>query len=267
MAYIAGHTPAVLKGHAARSADDCAAYLLPHIKPTDHILDIGCGPGTITLGFAQRVPQGRVVGLDISDTLIEENARAAEQKGITNVAYHVGSIFQLPFPDASFDVTHCHQVLCHLTDPQAAMAEMIRVTKPGGGVVAAREAIMETMVIYPPRLALTSWKEKLQQMHRRTGQHPGAGQALHHWAMQLGIKPTQIRSSVGTFCYTGQEQREWWGSVWEQRCVSAEWEESMVVPGIATRDELKEMSLAWKEWQGKEEAWFAMMHGELLVWV
>ncbi|KAJ9103149.1 hypothetical protein QFC21_002571 [Naganishia friedmannii] len=266
MAYIAGHTPAVLKGHAARTAEDCAAYLLRHIKPDNYILDIGCGPGTITLGFAKRVPEGRVVGIDISPELMAKDTQEAQEQGIGNVTYQVGDIFHLPFSDATFDITHCHQVLCHLTDPKAAMKEMIRVTQPGG-IVAAREAIFESMMIYPSTPALDAWKNKLQQMHLAKGQHPDAGKTLHHWALQLGIKPERIRSSAGNFCYSGREQREWWGSVWEERSISKEGEDSMVGPGIATKEEHSEISQEWKRWQGKEEAWFGMMHGEVLVWV
>lgn len=266
MAYIAGHTPAVLKGHAARTAEDCAAYLLPHIKSQDYILDIGCGPGTITLGFAKRVQKGRVVGIDISPELMAKNTQEAKEQGISNITYRVADIFHLPFSDATFDITHCHQVLCHLTDPKAAMKEMVRVTKPGG-IVAAREAMFESMIVYPSTPPLAAWKEKLQQMHLAKGQHPDAGKMLHHWALQLGIEPDRIQSSAGNFCYSGREQRKWWGSVWEERCVSREWEESMVVPGIATKKELQEISQEWKKWQGKEEAWFGMMHGEILVWV
>ncbi|KAJ9119180.1 hypothetical protein QFC22_003672 [Naganishia vaughanmartiniae] len=194
------------------------------------------------------------------------NTEEAHEKGVENVAYQVGDIFHLPFSDATFDITYCHQVLCHLTDPKETMKEMIRVTKPGG-IVAAREAIFEGIIVYPLTLPLVAWKDKLQRMHLAKGQHPDAGKTLNHWALQLGVDPERIRSSAGNFCYSGREQREWWGSVWEERSVSKEWEESMVGPGIATMEELRAISREWKKWQAKEEAWFGMMHGEILVWV
>lgn len=266
MSYIAGHNPAVLKGHSARTIQDSAAYLLPHLDPGHKILDIGCGPGSITLGFAERVTKGKVVGVDTSEELMNQNQQQAEERGIRNVRYLVGDIYRLPFEDGAFDVTHCHQVLCHLTDPRAAMKEMKRVTKPGG-IVAAREAILETTVVYPSTPALDTWKSKLQEMHEAQRQHPNAGKQLQHWAIQVGFQPDNIKSSAGTFCYAGKEKREWWGSVWQARTVSKEWEKSMVETGIATKEELVAMAEAWGEWQTKEEAWFGMMHGEILAWV
>lgn len=266
MSYIAGHTPAVLKGHSQRTASNSAAYLLPHLAPHHIILDIGCGPGSITLGFAKYARDGAVWGVDTSRELMHANQRQADEKGVKNVRYLAGDIYHLPFEDDSFDVTHVHQVLCHLTDPLAALREMKRVTKPGG-IVAAREAILETTIVYPSVPALDAWKIKLQAMHARRGQHPNAGKQLVQWAIQAGFAPHKVKASAGTFCYSGKEQREWWGGVWQARTVSAEWEGSMVKTGIATKKELVDMAKAWGEWQIKEEAWFGMMHGEILAWV
>ena len=52
---------------AERTAEDCATHLLPHLKPHYRILDVGCGPGSITVGLARYVPQGSVVGVDVNE--------------------------------------------------------------------------------------------------------------------------------------------------------------------------------------------------------
>jgi hypothetical protein len=120
--------------------------------------------------------------------------------------------------------------------------------------------------VHPWIPALDMWKERLQRMHAMQGQHPNAGKQLLGWALASGFSPEKIKCSAGTFCYAGKEEREWWGGVWRERTVSREWERSMVQTGIATRDELVAMSDAWGEWQTKEDAWFGMMHGEILAW-
>ncbi|KAI5307023.1 hypothetical protein KEM55_008429, partial [Ascosphaera atra] len=62
--YTHGHHPSVLRSHSWRTASNSAAYLLPHLLPHFKILDIGCGPGTITVDLAKYVPQGHITGLE-----------------------------------------------------------------------------------------------------------------------------------------------------------------------------------------------------------
>src|SRR5262250_1908224 len=103
--YTHGHAPATLQQHAQRTADEAAAFLLPHLRPGMRLLDVGCGPGSITRGLAQRLAPGEVVGLDLSrETLAAARADAAA-RGLTNLTYAEGSVYELPFPDASFDAT------------------------------------------------------------------------------------------------------------------------------------------------------------------
>jgi len=78
-AYTHGHHPAVLRSHEWRTAENSAAYLLPYLRAGDHLLDVGCGPGTITADLAERVAPGRVIGLDQAvGVLTQARAVAAE---------------------------------------------------------------------------------------------------------------------------------------------------------------------------------------------
>ena len=137
--YSHGHHRSVVEDHARRTAQDSAAFLIPHIKPTDTILDLGCGPGTITADLAELVPQGRVVGGDPVESVLKQAAEYAQSRGVSNVTFEKIDGNQLSFPDDSFDVVTCHQVLQHVKDPVGILKEMRRVVKPGG-IVAAREA-------------------------------------------------------------------------------------------------------------------------------
>ncbi|KAI9040783.1 methyltransferase-UbiE family protein [Aspergillus affinis] len=137
-AYTNDHSQSVLQTHSWRDVSNSAPYLLSHLQPTMTILDVGCGPGSITIDLARKVPRGHVVGVEyVSDPL--DGARSlASSAGLTNVRFHIGDIYDLLFPGNSFDVVHAHQVLQHIADPVQAFKEMRRVVKPGG-IVAVQE--------------------------------------------------------------------------------------------------------------------------------
>ena len=75
MTYTHGHAESVLRSHRARTAANSAAYLLPHLRPTDRLLDVGSGPGTITADLAGLV--GEVVALEIDDGAAGADSRGA----------------------------------------------------------------------------------------------------------------------------------------------------------------------------------------------
>jgi SAM-dependent methyltransferase len=104
------------------------------VGPGRRVLDVGCGFGLETLRLAELVaPDGKVTGVDLSVDFIAEARRRAAAAGL-DVELAPGDAQQLPFPDAAFDVTRTERVLIYLDDPLRALAEMVRVTRPGGRV-------------------------------------------------------------------------------------------------------------------------------------
>jgi ubiquinone/menaquinone biosynthesis C-methylase UbiE len=93
--YTHGHHDSVLRSHRWRTAANSAAYLLPHLHRGMSLLDVGCGPGTITFDLARRVAPGRVVGVDLSADVIEEAAHAARANGLDAVDLVVGDFREL----------------------------------------------------------------------------------------------------------------------------------------------------------------------------
>ena len=109
------------------------------LRSDERVLDVGCGSGADALAMARTVgPGGRVVGIDSAEAMIAHatDQRAGEARHLP-VSYELGDAQAMTFPGASVDAAHAERVFQHLTDPQAALAEMIRVTRPGGRVLVA----------------------------------------------------------------------------------------------------------------------------------
>src|SRR6187431_1414279 len=102
--YTHGHHDSVLRSHRWRTAENSAAYLLPHLRPGMDLLDVGSGPGTITIDLARIVFPGRVVGIDASEDVVTEATRLAAEQGVENVEFRVADAYDPGFAEGSFDV-------------------------------------------------------------------------------------------------------------------------------------------------------------------
>ena len=252
--YTHGHAESVLRSHRSRTAASSAAYLLPHLDAGQRLLDVGAGPGTITADLAGIVAE--VVALEIS-----EDAAAITRQGAPGVDVRVGDIHALPFEDGEFDVVHAHQVLQHVADPVGALREMARVTRPGG-VVAARDSDYATFAWWPQLPGLDRWLELYAAAARANGGEPDAGRRLLAWAHAAGL--ADVTASSSTWCYATPETREWWGGMWADRILGSALAEQLVREERATRDELEQISTAWRTWAADPDAWFSVHHGEIL---
>jgi SAM-dependent methyltransferase len=105
------------------------------VSETAHILDAGCGSGAMTRCFGSRYAAASVIGVDIRDDYVSYARDRASQEGLQNVEFRQGSVFNLPFATASFDVVWSKYVMQWIDEPEKAVAEFRRVTKPGGVVV------------------------------------------------------------------------------------------------------------------------------------
>ncbi|HLV75856.1 MAG TPA: methyltransferase domain-containing protein [Vulgatibacteraceae bacterium] len=258
-AYTHGHHPSVLSAHRWRTVDNSAAYLAGHLRPGMSVLDVGCGPGTITAGLAERVAPGRVVAADAAETVLDE-ARA-NTAGLDNVEFAVADVHALDFPDGTFDVVHAHQVLQHVADPVGALREMRRVTRPGG-IVAARDVDFGTVVWYPEPPEMAPWVPIYYAVARGNGGEPDAGRRLVSWARAAGF--TDVTASSSSWCFSTPEEREWWSESWGGRMVASSVAEHAVEGGHATREELQRIYEGWKAWAAADDGWFSLTHGEII---
>ena len=260
--YTHGHGAAVLSAHSRRGAEDSAAYLLPHLNTGMDLLDVGCGPATITADLAERVAPGRVVGLDAASGALEAaRATLAERDLPAGVELTDGDVMSLPFDDGTFDVAHAHQVLQHLSDPVGALAEMRRVTRPGG-IVAVRDAVYSAMTWYPEFEGMELWRSVYMATARANGGEPDAGGRLLAWAHQAGF--TEVTASASTWCYATPADRAWQSETWAQRCLTSFGPQAVEL-GLADGSDLEAMAQAWRQWGASEDAWFVVVHGEVLA--
>ena len=260
--YTHGHHESVLRVHSARTVRNSAAYLEPHLRPGLDVLDVGSGPGTITVELADAVAPGRVVGIDMSEEVVRQAAGLAAARGTANVEFAAGSVYELPYPDASFDVVHAHQVLQHVGDPVRALAEMRRVTRPGG-LVAARDVIYSKVALFPETDGLRLWADVYLPVHRANGGEPDAGSRLKAWAREAGF--TEIASSASVWCFSSDDERAWWGGAWADRAVASAFAGQAREGGFATDDDLQAIRGGWQDWAADADGFFAMPHGEILA--
>lgn len=261
--YIHGHHESVLRSHSTRTAANSAAYLLDSLRPNMHILDVGCGPGTITADFAALVPEGQVTGLEYAPDVLQQARETAAGRGVKNIQFVVGDVHALDFPDDTFDVVHVHQLLQHVPNPVQALREMRRVTKPGG-IVAAREADFSTMIWYPEADGLGAWRDLFVRVARSRGGEPDAGRRLHAWAHDAGFDRASITATTSSWCFHAPKDRAWWSGMWADRTLLSPFAQAAVDGGHATDAELAKLAQAWREWGGQEDGWFAALHGEIL---
>ncbi|BDZ43069.1 hypothetical protein GCM10025865_23680 [Paraoerskovia sediminicola] len=262
--YTHGHHESVLRSHRWRTAENSATFLLPHLAPGTTVLDVGCGPGTLTADLASRVAPATVIGVDASEKALASARENATAKGVDNVEFRQANAYELPFDDGSFDVVFAHQVLQHLSDPIAALREMRRVTRPGG-LVANRESDYAAMTWYPASDGLSEWNELYHEVTRAYGFEADAGRRLLSWVEQSGFAPEAITPSAGVWCYSTPADRQWWGGLWAERCIASNFAVQAKESALADDVALEQLAQEWLRWAEEPGGWFAVLHGETLA--
>src|SRR5215472_6532427 len=260
--YTHGHHEAVLRSHSWRTAENSAGYLLGFLQPRQALLDVGCGPGTITLDLADRVSPGRVIGIDREASVFRQADELGRRRGTTNVTFSIGDVYDMKFVDASFDVVHAHQLLQHLTRPVAALKEMYRVLRPGGAV-AVRDGDYGTFALAPADPRLDRWLEIYRQITTQNQAQSNAGRHLPGWVQSAGFTDNRVTSSTWTFA--DPESREWWGAMWADRGRQSSYADQAVAYRLADREELDAIADAWGAWAAQPDGIFVALSVEVVA--
>ncbi len=258
--YTHGHTEPVLRSHRWRTAANSAPHLLPHLRPGMRLLDVGSGPGTITADLAERVGATTTSALEHTEEALALTRAELERRGASGVTCLVGDVHQLDLPDRAYDVVHAHQVLQHVDRPVDALREMLRVTADGG-LVAVRDSDYSAFTWYPEAPALEEWLELYLRVARANGGEPDAGRRLHAWAREAGA--SAVEPSTSTWLYAGDEA-VWWGDLWADRVVEGRFAHDAQRQGASLAD-LDRLAEGWRTWAASPDAWFALLHGEVLA--
>jgi len=258
--YTHGHHESVLRSHSNRTISNSAAYLRPHLTADARLLDVGAGPGTITVDLAQHVD--RVTATEIgTDELALSQALVAD-RGVQNIDFSVEDVHALTFADDTFDIVHAHQVLQHVADPVQALREMRRVAK-AGGIVAARDADYAGFQWFPLLPELDEWLGLYRAAARANGGEPDAGRRLLAWARAAGFE--DVTATASTWCYATEEDRAWWGGMWADRILESALARQLVDSAMATPDDLRGISDAWRRWADDGDGWYLVPHGEIIA--
>jgi ubiquinone/menaquinone biosynthesis C-methylase UbiE len=251
--YTMGYGRAATSIMAARTAESHAAFFIDRLKPGMNILDCGCGPGTITLGFAELIAPGQVVGTEIEASQVALARERAGQKNISNVRFEVADIYQLPFEDASFDAIFISAVLGNLREPVRGLREAHRVLKPGG-VIGVKEFDHGGDIIHPSDPWLEKYAELYIRMRRENGHDPKSGRKIGTFLLDAGfskLEMTAIYESFGTPVGV---------AVFAQASIGLlvdGWSDEFERRGWATKAEIAQMSEAWQRFAAIPGAIFA----------
>jgi len=191
--YTPGYSSAAENFMVRRRLDPNGAFFLPYLAPGLSVLDCGCGPGTITRDIAAKIAPGRVTGLDFNLSQVERATRDAAAAGVQNIEFRQGSVYELPFAEASFDAVFSHALLEHLRDPGAAVAEFRRVLKPGG-VLGVCTPDWGGFLVAPAVPEIIEAFEAYQALQNRNGGDARCGRKLGGYLAGAGFEVVDMRS-------------------------------------------------------------------------
>jgi SAM-dependent methyltransferase len=241
-----------------RSATEFADFVLPSIGSRDQVIDVGCGPGSITVGLAQIA--GHVTGIDVDDAEFADAREYAVEHGIDNVKFLEGSIHGLALPDASIDVCTLFSMMETLDDPLAGLAEVRRVLKPGG-LVGASSIEYGGLILHGPGEPLLRrfYELRLQLWTAQGDVHFYRGRELRGLLLAAGFG--QVEAVTTYFSYGTEERVRTFGLGRAADCRDEWYVGGLADHGLADKDEIASLEQAWIQWAESPDSFAAFAWG------
>lgn len=260
-AYTMGYGEEFRQVLERRSAPTHASHLLPRLRPGMRVLDFGCGPGTISLGLADAVAPGELHGIDVEESQIEMAVAAARAGGHENASFRAGDVTDLPFEDDSFDAAHCNAVLMHVPDTGAALAEVMRVLKPGG-LLSAQDLITDSSFLEPTFGNLDGAWTTFAKLLAGNGGHPQMGKEAKAVLQKAGFADVEAHAFFELF-HTEADRMFFHGFI-TQWFFSPEVVAAASKHGLATQQELDGWSSSLEKWKNHSAGCAAFAWGGAL---
>ncbi|HEV7747417.1 MAG TPA: methyltransferase domain-containing protein [Pyrinomonadaceae bacterium] len=251
--YTMGYGPAAVALMGARKAQSHAAFFVPHLKSGMKVLDCGCGPGSVTLGFAELVAPGEVVGTDIEASQTALATETAARRGIRNVRFEAANIYELPFPDSSFDAVFMSALIGNLREPIRGLREAYRVLKPGG-VIGVKEFDHGGDITYPLEPAMAKYDELYIKLRAENGHNGESGRMIGALLLEAGFGELAMTASYEIL----SDPKVLQGAAQVFIGLLAEtWSDEFTSRGWATADDIQSMREAWLRFASFPGALFA----------
>jgi ubiquinone/menaquinone biosynthesis C-methylase UbiE len=196
--YTLGYDDAALAFVGRRTLQSHGAFFIEYLQDGMQVLDVGCGPGSITLGIAACIGSGHVTGVDLSESQVRLAAQAAAEQGVSNARFQTGSAYELPFADAQFDAVFSHALLEHLSEPARAMREFLRVLRPGG-VMGVATPDWRSFLYGPSSPALVAAVKAYEALQVANGGDVDIGHKLSQYAVDAGFERVKQRARYENF--------------------------------------------------------------------
>jgi len=249
-----------------RRAAQWVPFLLPHVRSGMRLLDCGCGVGSITLDLAEIVTPGETVGVDVDAGQLELARAAAAARGLGTVRFEMGSVYELPFADASFDAALAHTVLHHLSEPLRALKELRRVLAPGG-IVAVADDDFSTWVVAPEDSAMHRVMTELApQIVAANGGNPFYSRHLRRLLLEAGFARTEGHAVAAEQYGTLEETRRF-AAVSGRLLQNPDLVQLMLAQGWIRPDELQALPAGVQAWGERPDAFAAVLYCAALGWV
>ena len=260
--YTMGFSNEMLGSLRRFTAQTNAAYLLPYLRPGLRVLDFGCGPGTISVGLAKAIAPGELHGVDMEQSQVDMARAVATFRSQPNAVFHVGDVTNLDFEDGFFDIAHCHNVLMHVPDTAAVLAEVKRVLKPGG-IIGCREMICASSFTHPDFGVIRKAWDMFEDLLAADDGHPQMGKDLKRHVLAAGFEHPLTTATFDVYsapvdvAFIYEFANKWF--------LSPEIVEAAIEYGASTQELCDAIRNAYDRWKDHPGAFASLAFGEVVA--